>query len=358
MTNRSRTRLAVAGGLILATLVGARVALPYVVLDVLNKQLGAMPAYTGHIDDVDIALLRGAYVIRGLTIDKREGTSPVPFVTIEAIDLSVQWNQLFHGAIVGEVAIFRPRITFTNGPAPADDQAGEGVDWRNQLIEMFPLKINRLAIAEGEVHFQDFSAEPDVDVNIRELQVEARNLTNSQDLAGSLVATVTATGKPVGYGDFAMNASIDPYAEKPTFDLDMQLKDVDLKSLNPLLSHYAKFDAESGKLELYTEIAAVDGAITGYVKPVLIDAKVFNLKAEVRDGEGPPRIGWEWVVGGVKGLLENDKKGAIATKVPIDGRIDGVQTDTWGAVFSLLGNAYIEALQRAIDYDVSLEANG
>lgn len=51
---------------LLALLVLLRLALPYIVLRYANKTLANMEGYYGHIQDIDIALYRGAYTIDSL----------------------------------------------------------------------------------------------------------------------------------------------------------------------------------------------------------------------------------------------------------------------------------------------------
>jgi hypothetical protein len=65
--------------IVLALLVGLRVALPHLVKNYVNKKLDEMPQYDGHISDVNMHPWRGAYSIQGIEIVKTEGEVPVPF---------------------------------------------------------------------------------------------------------------------------------------------------------------------------------------------------------------------------------------------------------------------------------------
>lgn len=51
-------------GSFLVVLIGLRLALPYILLNYVNKQLTKIDGYTGHVDDIDVALYRGAYTIK------------------------------------------------------------------------------------------------------------------------------------------------------------------------------------------------------------------------------------------------------------------------------------------------------
>ena len=51
-------------GSFVVLLIALRIALPYILLRLVNKQLSHIPGYTGHVDDIDVALIRGAYKIK------------------------------------------------------------------------------------------------------------------------------------------------------------------------------------------------------------------------------------------------------------------------------------------------------
>ena len=61
--------------IILGVLIVARVILPYVLLHFSNKRLASMPNYYGHIADIDLALIRGAYRIDAFYLDKLDSVS-------------------------------------------------------------------------------------------------------------------------------------------------------------------------------------------------------------------------------------------------------------------------------------------
>jgi len=49
-----------------------RIALPGIVKNYVNKKLNELPGYTGHVADIDIHLIRGAYVIKDLELRKKK----------------------------------------------------------------------------------------------------------------------------------------------------------------------------------------------------------------------------------------------------------------------------------------------
>src|SRR4051812_17982014 len=78
LMTRSR-KILVSVLVVVALLVAARLALPYVVEDYVNRKLAALDSYEGHIGDVDIHLWRGAYSIDDIVIAKKGAKRPVNF---------------------------------------------------------------------------------------------------------------------------------------------------------------------------------------------------------------------------------------------------------------------------------------
>ena len=76
---RTRKKLVIILGSILILLIAIRIALPYILLKLVNRELQNIPGYTGHVDDINVALYRGAYKIKMIKLEKTGGKVPVPF---------------------------------------------------------------------------------------------------------------------------------------------------------------------------------------------------------------------------------------------------------------------------------------
>ena len=75
-----------------------------------TSRLMALEAYDGHVDDIDIALWRGAYRIDGIRIVKTGARQSTPFFSGDRIDCSVEWRSLLRGSLVAEGTFFRPHV--------------------------------------------------------------------------------------------------------------------------------------------------------------------------------------------------------------------------------------------------------
>src|SRR5690606_31466987 len=154
------------------------------------------------------------------------------------------------------------------------------------------------------------------------------------------------------HAPLVVNLAMAPLAETPTFDLDAELKTLDLTALNTFFRAYADVDVERGTFSVYTEIAAADGGFEGYVKPLTKDLKVLDLDSH--EG-GLLGTAWEALVAGVAQLLENPPAEQVGTKIPFRGTFSEPRTEIWSAVAYLLRNAFVRALQPGIENSIRLE---
>jgi hypothetical protein len=345
VTPRARWILGIA-----ASLVVVRALLPIAVQSFVNRTLDAIPGYDGHIGDVDLHLLRGAYVIDDVSLVQTSGKVPVPLFTSTRVDLSVEWRQLVRGKLVGEIDLEAPQLNFVAAPSAEGQQGLVDASWIERVKDLFPLKLNRVAVHRGTVRFRDFNSEPKVDLELNAVEGLATNLTNTPTPELELPAAVRVTAVPPGGGSFLLEGRLAPLAEQPTFSLDTSMERVALPALNDFLRAYANVDAEGGTFSAYAELVAEGGAFEGYVKPLFKDIQV----AKWREDQSLGRRLWEGVVQLAAKVLENSEKEQVATRIPLRGRFDQPQPDLWAAIGGLLRNAFIQALMPGIEDTVDV----
>jgi hypothetical protein len=346
----------------LALLAGIRLSLAAGIEHYVNRTLNRHADYAGHIGTVRLDLWRGAYVIEDLALLKRSGQSTEPFLSATSVDLSVKWSALIHGAIVGEVTFNHPSLNFVLSPAPEEEQTKIDSDWRKTLLDLFPFQIDQIQVRDGTVRFKDLRKQPVVDVSLDDLQARLTNLTNIRKdekksaktgTDEALVTTLDAIARAQGDAGFWMKLRLDPFATRPTFDVDAAIEGLDLVKLNDFLRAYAKLDVKRGTFHAYIEAAAAEGRITGYVKPFFEDLDFVDL-SDLQKPSDVVHVAWEATAGAVAKLLENKKTEKVATRIPIEGRIDSTKTDVWVAVGTLLRNAFLRALRPGVEGSVTV----
>jgi hypothetical protein len=340
--------------IVVAILVIFRIILPYVVLKYANKTLSEMDGYFGHVQDIDIALLRGAYKIKNIYLNKIDSASgsQSPFFQSRMIDLSVQWNALFHGRLVGELEFDHAILDFKKEKVEPDELQKDTTEFHELLKDFMPLKVNRFEVYHGEIHYIDSTTQPVVDIKMDETHILANNLSNVQDTSTSgLPATIIADSHIYG-GTLHFSMKMNPLAEQIEFDMNAEVKDTQLPRLNNFFKAYAKVDVNKGTFGMYTELAAKDGKFIGYVKPIIKDLDV--LGPEDRHNSFFAQV-WEGTVGTVAKLFSNWPKDQLATKIPLKGTTGDTDANIWVTIFEMLRNAFINALRPSLDNEINIE---
>lgn len=349
MLRRNKIFLTVA--IVAVILIAVRAALPYAVKDYVNRTLAGLEAYNGSVEDVDLALWRGAYGIDHIRIVKRDANQELPFFDADRVDLSVQWRSLLRGSLVSEVIFTRPVLNFVQEKSDAQSQTGKEEDWQAQLEELFPFKFNTVEVREGTITFTAPGIKTKDAITAERVHAMITNLTNVEDEHDETFADFALEGAVLGDAPAKVNGSVDPLAKQPTFDVNLEMKQVALPKVNPWLREYIKADAESGDFELYMEIAAADGKFKGYAKPIL---KNVDITSSAEKEDNPLRKLWEGIVEFAANVLENDEEEQVAARVPFTGTIENPEASVWPTIVSVLRNAFVSAFARSLEGSISL----
>ncbi|WP_405604745.1 DUF748 domain-containing protein [Polaribacter sp. Asnod1-A03] len=322
-----------------------RIYLPTLVKNYVNKILANIPEYYGHIDDIDISLFRGAYVINNLQLDKLDAKTKVPFLKFPKTDISVQWKSLFNGKIVAEIIMDNPKIVyvFEDQQATTEGEEADVDDWTNVITDLVPLEINQLDIRNGKLAFVQLSTDPNIDLSIDKLNLTVINLRNVVEKERTLPSSISATGISFGGGEVSLNGNLNIIKEIPDMDITFSLKNSNVTALNDFSNYYAGIDFESGTAELYSEIAIADGFLKGYMKPLLTDSKLLGKE------DGFLETLWEGLVGFFKFVLKNQSTDTLATEIPLEGDLNNVEAGILPTVGGIFKNAWIKAFKGETD---------
>lgn len=341
---------------VLALLVAVRALLPFGLRAYVNRVLDATESYEGSIGDVDVDLWRGAYDVEGIVLVKPGSDADEPFLRVQRLDVEVEWPALLRGRVVAEATLHHPVVTFLSARSEEGSQTGEEPSWIERLDALLPFGLERFVIRDGEVRYVAETTDPPVDLYMTDVYLEALNLANvrGKDEEEVLIAQVEAAGRPFGTGEFEARLRMDPLAEPARFELDASLAKVRLIDLNDFLRAYGSVDAEGGTFEMYSELAASDGTVEGYVKTLFEDVQLLSFR-EIDGPEDALEAFWEGLLAVGSELFENQPRDRLATRVPLRGRIADVRTEPLTVLGNLLRNAFIAALRPAIDESIELE---
>jgi hypothetical protein len=310
------------------------------VRDYVNRKLSEIPGYRAHVAAVTIHLWRGAYQIHNIDIKKNSGDVPVPFFSAPLVDLSVEWHALvFERSFVGNIEMYRAKLNFVNGQSEETRQTEVDAPWAQKIKQLFPLKINRFAVHNGEVHYRDYTRNPKVDVPIDRVQMVAVNLTNSKKISKTLIADIRMEGRLMDSGDVRSQISLDPYAARPTFAFNLEIKELPLVKLNEFAQAYGGFTFKEGTFKMAMEANSKEGAYRGFVEPIFDHMSIFN-PAETKN---PLTNIWEAILEGVTRIVRNYPKDRFGTKVPFAGEFGRPAPNVFATIMNAFRNAFVQA---------------
>ncbi|WP_335967252.1 DUF748 domain-containing protein [Galbibacter sp. PAP.153] len=327
-----------------------RLLLPGIVKRYVNNTLQDIPGYWGHVEDIDINLYRGAYVIHQLKLDKIEGESNIPFLDFEKSDISIQWKSLFNGKIVSKINLYKPKVTYIFEEQVKDSVEPTNEDWSEALTDLVPIDINKLNIEQGKVGFLQFNKSPDVDLYIDQISLTATNLRNVVDKEQELPSSVKATAISIGQGKINLDGKMDLVQQIPDVDFDFSLEKANVTALNSFTLAYAGFDFEKGNFDLFSEVVINDGYLKGYFKPILTDTKIVD--AFGKEGSNIFKKAWEGFVGFFKFIFKNQKQDTLATKIPVEGDLNDVGSNIFTTIVGIFKNAFIKAYKGEVDESI------
>ena len=336
---------------LLVLLAAFRAVLPFLVRDYVDRQLNSHPGYSGHVDDVHLALWRGAYEIRGMEVRQDDSASREPLFRTDRMEISLLWSDLVDGRVQARIRVFEPKVTFAPAHAGGAAQTGKGPDWVGTLNALAPAGIDRFETVDGQVHYYDPYKDPPVDVYLDHVDAVLTNLGDHPAAAtaqppgqGTRVATLKMHALAVGQGNVDLDLNFAPHEKQPDFHLRLRLIQLQVQRLRDFLRAYTVVDPKSGTLDVVAELDAHDGGVQGYLKPLFHDLQLIRGD-QLKEEKDPVHFVVD-AVGSVFNLLfQNQSKDQLATVIPIRGRLDQPGVDVAAALGNLVRNAVVKAFQ-------------
>jgi hypothetical protein len=335
---------------IIAALIIFRLFLPLIVKNYVNKVLNRIPGYHGYVEDIDIALIRGAYVINGLYLYKNGNKKPM--LDFPKSDISIQWGALFHGRIVSEIKMYSPRFNYyvTLNKLSANETP-KADDWTHALKKLVPIKINRFRVDDGEFLYADIVESPDINLSVRKINLIATNMSNVVDKSKTLPSNFIIHGVSFGDGNLEVTGNTNLLKKIPDMDVNVSLRKSNVTALNDLSRATAGFDFTKGEFNFFSEFAINNGYLKGYAKPMFHDIKL-------QDSAGQPHSNilkrvWEGVISFFGFVLKNKPKDSFATKIPIEGNLNNPDVEVWRLITNIFRNGFISPFKKQVDQDIN-----
>ncbi len=332
---------------IIVLLVVFRMILPQILLHQTNKYLSEFsPTYYLHMDDLDISILRGSYrfekVYGNLKGDEKR------FITIDSVDVSIAWRQIFKGKIVTDIVTDNVDFLFLKDMSKLSvpNAKKEAQDIKNTL---FPVKVETVDLRHARVVFEEYpSLDDESRLRIENINGRITNLTSSKE---DPYSNFNMTASLQGSSEFVFIGSLNLTQKPVLWDVDVELKDFDLTTLNKVLKRNLPLTFTKGKIDLYAEAKSSDKTIKGYIKPFIRDVDV--VKNEERF-VSIKHFGIEILTAIGNLILRDSDTKTVATY--LDFNYDGkFNIDTGQGISKAIENGFKQKLQPGIENKYHME---
>jgi hypothetical protein len=333
-------------------IIGVRIYLPYYVRDKINRELKTLDNLHGRLDRVTMQLFRGSIQLHDMVLYNKQSADPLlPFVIIGHNDISIEWRKLIKGKVVVEVIIDTLVVNFTRPEEEVEEK--DLINLKEILEDIVPFSVNVFRISNGRISFVDVNVSPYLEVYLADLFLEVNNIQNVDELADSLPSRLRLESRIMNTGSLIVDAAFNLLIDKvPNFEYSIEVEDADLTEFNDYLKQNASFTINEGLLNVYSEGAARDGLLAGYVKPLIDELEILPVEKE--DASQLRKL-WESLLELVTNVLENPKTDMIGTEVTFEGRIDDPEVDMWQSIWLLMRNAFFESINKGLDDRINFD---
>ncbi len=190
------------------------------------------------------------------------------------------------------------------------------------------VKIDRVQVTGGDIHFADLSLRPQFGTRVSDLSGLVVGISSEP----SSRAEVSMEGKVDEYGLARLAGTLAPMGAAQYTDLKASFRNLEMRNLTPYSGKFAGRKIESGKLSLELEYKVVERKLKGE-NQIVIDNLKLGERVESKDATSLPLD--------LAIALLSDSKGVIDLGLPVQGSLDDPQFSmgglVWKAITNLLG---------------------
>jgi hypothetical protein len=268
-----------------------------------------------------------------------------------------------YGPKAEKVEVYKARIaggrfgyTHATSTAPAEArrvaEVKAGTRKINNAQETL-VKIAKLEIVDSQAVYINETQDPHYKLFISNLNVELTNLSNHFSEGA---AHLGLRGRFMDSGATTISGDFRPEKPGSDFDLDPAIRDASLPSLNNLLRAYGRFDVQAGQLSVYSQVTVRRGTMTGYVKPLFSNVKVYDSAKDKNKSVLHPA--YELAVGAAAKVVKNSSTQKVATEINVSGKLNNPDVSTWQALVQIVQNGFINAILPGFDRQTKAAAPG
>jgi uncharacterized protein DUF748 len=239
----------------------------------LNNRLKGYSVRVGRLDFHPIGL---SLELEQSTISQTAHPDP-PVADIPYLSASVHWKALLFGRLVADFEIDKPKVHFDLRQftqEAKDEVPMKERGWQDALQAIYPLKINRFAIYDGDLTYIDRG--PFRPLHVSRISFVTENIRNVESAQGTYPSPVHVQGIVFDTGKLKLDGHADFLAEPHiAVKANLQLEQVGIDYFKPIAERY-KFAVQEGVL-------STDGSIEYSPEGTKIQIKELRLNKVVAD---------------------------------------------------------------------------
>lgn len=207
-----------------------------------------------------------------------QNAHPQPAVAeIPYLSASIHWKALLFGKLVADFEIAKPTIHFDlrQFTQEAKDKVPmKQRGWQDALQAIYPLKINRFAIKDGNLTYIDKG--PFKPLHITKIIFIAENIRNVESEEGTYPSPVHAQGIVFERGTVKIDGSADFLAEPhPAVKADVRLEGVGIDYFKPIAERF-KFSVRKGILSTAGSVEYTPRGTKIHIRELRLDKAVAD----------------------------------------------------------------------------------
>lgn len=187
------------------------------------------------------------------------------------------------------------------------------------------VKIDRVQVTGGDVHFADLSLRPQFGTRVSDLSGLIVGISSE----ASSRAEVSLEGKVDEFGLARLSGTVAPASASQYTDLKASFRNLEMRNLTPYSGKFAGRKIESGKLSLELEYKVLERKLKGE-NQIVIDNLKLGERVESKDATSLPLD--------LAIALLSDSKGVIDLGLPVQGSLDDPQFSMGGLVWKAITN--------------------
>lgn len=205
---------------------------------------------------------------------------------------------------------------------------------------------------EGTLGYENRTTNPNYRLFFDHFEGTLKNFSN-QFSEGA--AKLEMKGQFMGTGNTVITGTFRPETKNPDFDINIAIENTQMTPMSDLFRAFGNFDIKSGLFSFYSEVRVKNNMVTGYVKPLFKDMKVYD-RSQYKE-KSVLHKAYVGLVNGASKLLKNRPNQEVATKTDISGPVENPKTSIEQIILNLIRNAFIKSILPGFEKGVGQSNN-